>query len=89
MASPFDDIFGGRGPQWTKDQIVSRIRSEATSQGVDPDLALAVATQESYLNPNAVGDNGKSIGLFQMQPAAAQDAGIDPRWLLSAIEETG
>lgn len=80
MPSPFDDIFGGTGPQWTTDQIKARIRSEAQQQGVDPDLALAVATQESYLNPNARGDNGKSIGLFQLQEAAAKDAGINPQW---------
>jgi len=80
MPSPFDDIFGGSGPQWTKDQIIARIRGEADRQKVDPDLAVAVATQESYLNPNAKGDNGKSLGLFQLQPGAAQDAGINPQW---------
>ena len=80
MPSPFDDIFGGSGPQWTRDQIIARIRGEADAQKVDPDLAVAVATQESYLNPNARGDNGKSIGLFQLQEAAAKDAGINPAW---------
>ena len=64
--------------EWTKEQIIARIRAEAIQQGVDPDLAVAVATQESYLNPNARGDNGKSLGLFQLQPAAATDAGIAP-----------
>jgi hypothetical protein len=58
--------------------VVQRIRAEAQRQGVDPALAVAVATQESYLNPDAVGDNGKSLGLFQLQRAAAIDAGVDP-----------
>ena len=39
---------------------------------------MAVAEQESGLDPQAVGDNGKSLGLFQLQRAAAIDAGIDP-----------
>jgi hypothetical protein len=54
------------------------IQLQALKAGVDPDLAVAVALQESSLNPGAVGDNGKSLGLFQLQPAAAIDAGIDP-----------
>jgi hypothetical protein len=64
--------------EWTTARIIERITAEATRQGVDPKLALAVATQESSLNPNAVGDNGQSLGLFQLQRAAAIDAGIDP-----------
>jgi hypothetical protein len=65
---------------WTTDQIKARIRGEAERQKVDPDLALAVATQESYLNPGATGDNGKSLGLFQLQPGAAIDVGVNPQF---------
>jgi len=54
------------------------IALEATERGVDPALAVAVAQQESGLNPRATGDGGKSLGLFQLQRAAAIDAGIDP-----------
>jgi hypothetical protein len=66
--------------EWTKEQIIARIRGEAQQQGVDPDLAVSIATQESYLNPNAKGDNGKSLGLFQLQPAAAIDVGVNPQF---------
>ena len=66
--------------EWTKEQIIARIRGEAQRQGVDPDLALAVANQESYLNVNAKGDNGNALGLFQLQPAAAIDVGVNPQW---------
>ena len=38
----------------------------AASLGVDPALALAIAQQESGLNPNAIGDGGASVGLFQL-----------------------
>ena len=41
---------------------------------------MAVVSQESEWNPNAVGDNGNSIGLFQLQPGAAKDAGLHPRF---------
>ena len=66
--------------EWTKDQIIARIRGEADRQDVDPDLAVAVATQESDPNPNARGDNGNSLGLFQLQPAAAIDVGVNPKF---------
>ena len=38
------------------------------SKDIDPFLIFAVAERESGLNPNAVGDNGASIGLMQIQP---------------------
>ena len=66
----------GQPPQ--ESEHTRLIRAEAIRQDVDPDLAVAVATQESYLNPNAVGDGGKSIGYFQLQKGAATDAKIDP-----------
>lgn len=46
--------------------VVSIIIDEAQKAGVDPALALAMAQQESGLNPNAVGDQGHSVGLFQL-----------------------
>ena len=66
----------GQPPQ--ESEHTRLIRAEAVRQGVDPDLAVAVATQESYLNPNAVGDGGKSLGYFQLQEGASKDVGIDP-----------
>lgn len=38
------------------------------SKDIDPFLIFAIAERESGLNPNAVGDNGASIGLTQIQP---------------------
>ena len=38
------------------------------SKEIDPFLIFAIAERESGLNPNAVGDNGASIGLMQIQP---------------------
>ena len=61
-----------------KAQTKAKIVAEAQRQGVDPKLALAVAEQESNTDQQRVGDNGRSVGIFQLQPAAAIDAGIDP-----------
>ncbi len=41
---------------------------------VDPTLALADATVESGLNPNAVGDHGTSFGLFQLHSGGELEA---------------
>lgn len=49
--------------------IQSLIIQAALDAGIDPYLALAVATQESGLNPNAVGDGGYSFGLYQENTA--------------------
>ena len=40
----------------------------SASKNIDPFLIFAIAERESGLNPNAVGDNGASIGLMQIQP---------------------
>jgi hypothetical protein len=60
------------------ENIRTLIIRAAQREGLDPRLALAVAQQESSLRPEVVGDGGKSLGLFQLQPGAAIDAGIDP-----------
>lgn len=57
------------------------IINEAMKQGVDPQLALAIAQHESGFNPNALGDSGKSQGLFQIHTTAHPDykGGFDPQ----------
>lgn len=57
------------------------IIDEANRQGVNPQLALAVAKQESGFNPNARGDGGKSFGLFQIHSISHPDykGGLDPQ----------
>lgn len=60
----------------TYDEIISAV---AKAQGIAPELALAVARRESSMNPSAVGDGGKAIGMFQVHPGAAQDTGTADR----------
>lgn len=58
----------------------SMIFGIAKEEGVDPALALSVAQIESGFNPNAVGDNGNSFGLFQIHRPSHPDykGGTDP-----------
>ena len=50
----------------TANSIVTTIQKIAAGLGVDPNLALATAIEESNLNPQAVGDGGTSFGLYQL-----------------------
>jgi hypothetical protein len=54
------------------------IRYEAKKQGVSPLLALAVARKESSMRPDAIGDGGDAVGMFQLHEGAATDVGIGP-----------
>lgn len=52
----------------------------AKEEGVDPALALSIAQIESKFDPNAVGDDGNSFGLFQIHKPSHPDykGGTDP-----------
>lgn len=67
-------------PSMSRQDVQSMIVNIAQQEGVDPSLALAVAQQESGFNPSAVGDNGKSFGLFQIHSPSHPDykGGTDP-----------
>ena len=47
------------------DNTTSMIKKWARHYGVDEEFALCVAVNESSLDPLAVGDSGKAVGLFQ------------------------
>nr|DAP28612.1 MAG TPA: hypothetical protein [Caudoviricetes sp.] len=60
-------------PSMSRQDVQSMIVNIAQQEGVDPSLALAVAQQESGFNPSAVGDGGKSFGLFQIHQPSHPD----------------
>jgi hypothetical protein len=57
--------------------IQEQIISAAYRWGVDPEVALAVAEQESGLNQGARGSSGE-IGIFQLMPGTAAGLGVNP-----------
>lgn len=60
-------------PSMGRQDVQSMIVNIAQQEGVDPSLALAVAQQESGFNPSAIGDGGKSFGLFQIHQPSHPD----------------
>jgi hypothetical protein len=54
------------------DFIACVIRTEAQAQGCPEYIAMGIAMAESGFDPNAVGDNGCSIGLFQLNTCGGQ-----------------
>lgn len=77
---PQEPLTGHKPVEW--EDIIS---DYATKEGIPPSLALAVARRESTdpttgkLNPDAIGDNGEAVGLFQLHLGAAQDTGTANR----------
>lgn len=65
------------------ESIEALIRRVAQEEGVDPALALAMARQESSLNPNAHNPNGEdSWGLFQLNRKGGMGFGYKPEQLV-------
>lgn len=50
-----------------RSNIISLIEQTAITEGIDPELAVAIAKTESQLRVNAVGSLGE-VGLFQLRP---------------------
>lgn len=49
-----------------KSKIIESVRKYARIYNLDPTMMFAFIDIESKWNPNAVGDNGKAFGLFQI-----------------------
>lgn len=57
-------------PQPSRSQVAAMVRAEAARQGVDPALALAIATAESSLDQRAV-SYADAVGVMQLMPYTA------------------
>lgn len=66
-------------------EILSDVDAVASSVGVDSNLALATVIQESGGNPNAVGDQGCSFGLLQLNACAGEGVGYSQQQLLDPV----
>lgn len=69
----------------TKDEITKLIIKEMTLAGYKaPLFAVSVAKCESGLRPTAVGDSGKSYGVWQIHlpshPDITKEQALDPEW---------
>jgi hypothetical protein len=63
--------------------LIQMIIHESVVAHVDPVLAVSMAMLESALNPQAIGDNGTSFGLFQLHKGGelgdmTAEAAFDP-----------
>lgn len=50
------------------EELQKFIIERAEMNGIDPAVIIAMAYRESTYNPEAIGDNGNSYGLLQIQP---------------------
>jgi hypothetical protein len=57
-------------------QVALEITRKAKQMGIDPKLAVAVAYQESRLNPNTKNGASGEIGLMQVMPKTAEGMGF-------------
>ena len=63
----------------SQEQIIYavKIAQAAQAAGVPPKLAVAIAYQESRLNPNAPNGADGEIGIMQIKPATAKGEGFE------------
>jgi len=69
-----------------QEPVTNLIRTEAQKQGVNPDLAIQIASVESGLNPSAQNPKSSAAGLFQLIDRTRKELGGDPKKKLDPLE---
>jgi len=57
----------------------------ASMAGINPNLAVSVAAQESGMNPNALNPASGAVGLMQLMPGTAAALGVNPHDAMSNV----
>ena len=70
---------------YSRKEIEAIVRETAERLGIDPELALKLAKEESNLNPLAYSSKG-AIGVMQLLPETARMLGADPLDVKQNIE---
>jgi hypothetical protein len=86
-------LQGNVSPTQIKDYIVT----ESLVIGVDPQIALGIAKEESGFNPDNIGDHGTSHGLWQIHlpdhkdisKEQAHDIVFSTEWALKEMKKNG
>ena len=82
----FSGKIGGKAiTRGMKPEVESLIREAANKYGVDPELALALAMQESSGDQRSISHAG-AIGVMQLMPGTAKELGVNPRDLKQNID---
>ena len=90
-ADPFQSPSGRTNTQ----EVKAYVRTQATKNGVDPQLALWIVKHESSFNPHARGDGDASRGLWQISrvyhPEVSDDEAFgvttSTQWSLQRIRD--
>lgn len=69
-----------------QEPVTNLIRTEAQKQGVNPDLAIQIASVESGLNPQAQNPKSSASGLFQLIDRTRKQLGGDPKNKFDPLE---
>ena len=62
------------------------IATVASAAGVNPNLAVGVANQESGLNPQALNQSSGAVGMMQLMPGTAAALGVNPHDVMGNIQ---
>lgn len=93
-------IFADKGHAIAKSspspkEVENYVRSESIQYGVDPKIALFIVGHESNFDPTRIGDDGISIGAWQINikahpnitKAEALDLAWSTKWSLKQLKE--